>query len=115
METLNVFTEEIKEIDTARMLAFIFDGDKLMEASEHAELIEQLNIVENAFDTDEDPRDLFPEDYIIGITHKISKTNEIIYEIVNDTFSKETLAHFKELVGDCMYTLSYSRVFIKMK
>lgn len=111
-ETMKVIDDYINEDDTVRLEAFSYDGTELKTASEHAMLLEDLNIVENAYDTEDDPRNLFPSNYLIGTIHRVNSTGYLIYEIVCEKVNKEILINFINNVSKSVYIFDYSnRVF----
>lgn len=85
----------IKFTDVKRQYAFVFDGKNVHKAMEHAEILNELDRVENAFDTDEDPRDLLSEEFLVGTENLYE--GKLLYEIMNP--GNKLLKKFSEVVN----------------
>lgn len=85
----------IKFTDVKRQYAFVFDGKNVYKAMEHAEILNELDKVENAFDTDEGPRDLLSEDFLFGTENLYD--GKPLYEIMNP--NSKLLEKFSEVVN----------------
>lgn len=85
----------IKFTDVKRQYAFVFDGENIHKAMEHAEILYKLDKVENAFDTNEDPRDLLSEEFLVGTENLYE--GKPLYEIMNP--ENKLLEKFSEVIN----------------
>ena len=102
----------IKFTDVKRVYAFVFDGKNIHKAMEHAEILNELDRVENAFDTDEDPRDLLSEEFLVGTEY--SYEGKPLYELINP--ESKLLKKFSEVINsENLYKCDFkNHCFIKI-
>lgn len=89
----------------SRVSAFIYDGIILKEGSDHADLLE--NFIEDAQDTDDDPRVMFPSGVITGVIYDVGN-KEYIYEIVGNLDEEIIINKFLNNICDTLYIYDFS-------
>ena len=89
----------------SRVAAFMYDGTVLKEGSDHADLLE--NFIEDAQDTDEDPRDMFPSGIIIGIIYDTGN-EKYLYEIVGNLDEEEIINKFLNNICNTLYIWDFN-------
>lgn len=89
----------------ARVSAFMYDGTILKEGSDHADLLE--NFMEDAQDTDDDPRFMFPRGAIIGVIYDIGN-KEYIYEIVGNLDEEIIINKFLNNICNTLYIWDFN-------
>lgn len=86
-----------------RQYAIVYDGNKLYRASDHADLLEMF-VEDDMQDTEEDPRELFPSDFLIGVEYLDDEDN-LLYEIIS--FTDKTIRSFIENISDNLFVFNY--------